>query len=283
MENETKIKNKGIKTYAGDMAKTIDGNEGRYIRKIIEEQEEHKSEREELSPESKKNKYFMYIGISLLACALGTLIFFAFFRERILTVPVAPQFIPMIYLDSTDFKEVGGLNKDQISQSIVNQASALDVKSGGVLGIYFTIDNEVIGFRKFLTLIFAKVDPKSIAFIGDDFLAGVVNKESKNFFMLFKIRSPVDVFTGLHSWEDKMFNDLYGFFGATLNSETEYLLTKSFEDGIIQNKNARILRDNSGNIVMMYVFVNDTSFAITNSELAVRELILRLSSSTIKK
>ena len=33
-----------------------------------------------------------------------------------------------------------------------------------------------------------------------------------------------------------MFFDLYGFLGINLSSETNYLLTKDFEDGIVENK-----------------------------------------------
>ena len=87
----------------------------------------------------------------------------------------------------------------------------------------------------------------------------------------------------MQNWESKMLYDLHGFFGVKLSPETNYLFTKSFEDGIVANKNARILRDNNGQIVLMYVFADDNSIVITNSENAVSEIILRLNSSQIKK
>ena len=106
---------------------------------------------------------------------------------------------------------------------------------------------------------------------------------SKNLFILLKMRSVQDVFPSIHAWEDKMFYDLHGFFGIDITPNTNYLLTKDFEDGIVQNKNARILRDNDGKIVMMYVYVNGTSLVITNSETTTNEIITRLSASQIKK
>jgi hypothetical protein len=80
-----------------------------------------------------------------------------------------------------------------------------------------------------------------------------------------------------------MFLDLHGFFGVDLLPETKYLLTKNFENGIIENKNARILYDTDKNIVMAYVFADDNSIVITNSENAVREIILRLGASEVKQ
>ena len=53
-------------------------------------------------------------------------------------------------------------------------------------------------------------------------------------------------FGQMRNWENKMFSDLHDIFGIPLSLDTGYLLTKNFEDGIIQNKNARILRDGSG-------------------------------------
>ena len=97
------------------------------------------------------------------------------------------------------------------------------------------------------------------------------------------MRSIVDVFEPMKAWESKMFYDLHSFFGMNLNEDTKYLLEKSFEDGIIQNKNARILRDKDGNIVLMYIYAKEDSLIITNSETAVAEVMLRLASSQIKK
>lgn len=80
-----------------------------------------------------------------------------------------------------------------------------------------------------------------------------------------------------------MFTDLHGFFDIAFSPETKYLLTKEFQDGIIQNKNARILYGNDNKIIMMYILADDNSVIIANKENAVREVILRLASSQIKK
>ena len=80
-----------------------------------------------------------------------------------------------------------------------------------------------------------------------------------------------------------MLYDLHGFFGVNISADTNYLFTKDFEDGIVQNKNARILRDNEGKTVLMYVFADDNTVILTNSDAAVGEIITRLNSGQIKK
>ena len=101
--------------------------------------------------------------------------------------------------------------------------------------------------------------------------------------MLLKVRSFSDIFPVMLGWENKMLYDLSEFFGININSATNYLFTKDWQDGIVENKNARILKDNNGKIVLMYIFVNDSSVIVTSSEMATKEVILRIASNQIKK
>jgi hypothetical protein len=102
-------------------------------------------------------------------------------------------------------------------------------------------------------------------------------------FILLKVNSFADVFNQMRGWENKMFTDLHGFFGVEIFADTSYLLTKDFVDGVVQNKNARILYDDIGNIVFMYVYIDDSSVVITSNEEVTREVILRVNSSKIKR
>ena len=259
-------------------------------KKIIHEEEEHEVEKKNLSPESKKNKFFMLASLGLVFLALNTLFFFIF-KNNIDTLEPERQFIPVIFSDKNVFFEVKGLNKEKIAQTILNEVNGTLVKNGGVEGIYLTEDKKVIGLRRFIALIKGNFIPSNNNFINGNFLLGVVKNEggpasakaSANFFILLKMRSLIDFFDNMRAWENKMFYDLHGFFWVDISPETKYLLTANFEDGIVENKNARILYDKDNKIVMMYIFADDTSVVITNTENAAREIMLRLASSQIKR
>ena len=110
-----------------------------------------------------------------------------------------------------------------------------------------------------------------------------INSKSKiGFFILIQTKSFSETLPVMQEWESEMFSDLHGLFDIEINPDNQYLTTKSFEDGIIQNKNARILRDNNGNIVLMYIFVNHESVVIADSNEVVKELISRLFSAQLK-
>jgi hypothetical protein len=283
MEKDNKLKSKIMETYTEDMVKAIENEEGGLIKKIIHEEEEHEAEKINLSPKSKKNRTFMFVSITLLVSALVILIFLVIFKKKASIVPVVPQFTSLIFTDQTDFTPVDGLTKDKITETVLNQISNTKVKSGGIDGIYLTENKKVIGFSRLVSFLEGNLNQSQLGFINDNFLLGTLNDGSKDFFALLKISSFADIFPVMRAWENKMLYDLHGFLGVNISSDTNYLFTKNFEDGIVANKNARILKNKDGRIVLMYVFVNDSSVIITNSESATNEVILRLTSSQIKK
>ena len=285
MEKDNNAQNKIVRTYTEDLAQIIEDDKSGLIKRIIHEEEEHEKVKRNLSPESKKNKFFMFTGLLFIVISLTTLFFFALTRE-VPTVPIEKQYAPLIFNDKSSFIEVKDFRKEQVVQNVFNKVSITEVKNGGIEGIYLTYEKKTIGLRKFLKLIksgFSLGGSNDNIFINDDFLMGVVNVETKDFFILLKTRSLADIFSSLRLWESKMFFDLYGFFGIKITPETKYLFTKEFQDSIIENKNARILYDNENKIVMMYIMADNTSIVVTNTKNSAREIILRLTSSQLEK
>lgn len=290
MEPEKKVQKMVVETYADDMAEVIENDKGGLIKKIIHEEEDEEARKRNLSPESKQNKLFMWVSIMLIFLGLATLSYFLLTREPT-TVPVEKQFVPIIFNDQTSFIEVSEFKKAEIQQTVLNQINKTLVKPRAVEGIYLTFNKQKVGLRQFLSLIKSSlVIPKEDILVSDDFLMGVVNvgtvPENINrggFFILMKVRTVTDIFSAVRAWESKMFFDLHGFLGYALTSETTYLLTKDFEDGIVENKNARFLYDKDGKLVLTYVYADDNSVIITNSEEAVKEIVLRIASKKTKE
>lgn len=285
MEPENKKNIPNIQTYTNDMVKVIEDGGGGLIKKMIREQETAEEEKKNMSPESKKNKVFMILGITLIFFALLTMVFLFFKLQAPIpgTANIQVQFAPIIFTEKTTVAEVGGLAKEAIGQTVQSQINGAELKKGGVQGIYLTENKKVMGFHRFLTSIKAGLSEKGAALINDNFLLGAVHRDAKNSFILLQAQSFADVFGEMRSWEKKMFFDLYGFFDFELSPGTSPLLTKDFEDGIVENKNARILYDEIGQVALMYIFADEHSIVIARDTEAAREVMLRLSTSQIKK
>ena len=290
MENDEKI-NGVVRTYTEDMAEVLENDTQGLVKKIIHGAKEHEQEQENLSPESKKNKFFMIVSILLIVLAVITLSFFIFKNSVSNTVPVLKQFVPIIFNDQSTYIEVSALNRDEIIQTVLNEVNATKAQVGGVEGIYLTENKQMIGLRRFIALITSSFIPgDNTLFVNDNFLMGAMQTGLKstsptagNFFILLKVRSNADIFNSLRLWEPNLLTDLHGFFGINVSSDTSYLFKKEFQDGIVENKNARILYDNNGKIVVMYIFADDNSVIITDSQEAAHEIILRLTSGQTKQ
>lgn len=298
MESDNKLKNKNVETFAEDMVKAIENDRGGLIKKIIHEEEEHEAQKKNLSPESAKNKTFLLISFLLLFLTFFIIIFLAFFNKKINTVSVVPLYTSLIFTDQTDFDAIDGFTKDKIIQTIFNRSNNTKVKIGGVNGIYLTENKTVVSFKEFISLIKGSLVLDDANLINNNFLIGVfksgvspaspslggsVSPNIGDLFILLKVKSFTDIFPVMQVWENKMLYDFHGFFGIDITPENNYLFTKDWEEGIVGNKNARILKDNNGKIILMYVYADDNSIVITNSESAVNEVILRLNSSKVKK
>lgn len=287
MEKNEKTSGGVAKTYADDMAKVLEEDQsGGLIKKILHSKEESDAEKKNLSPESAKNKFFMFASFILILTGMVAISFLVF-KKNISTVTLEQQFKPLIFTDKSAFLPAKGLSKDEIFRTIQNEVSTSTIKQGGVEGIYLTSDKGVLGLRYFINLISPNFIPGDPNYIYDNFLIGFVDNETKDPFILIKVRSLPDVFGSFHAWEPKMFFDLHDFFGTALSSETQGLLTKDFVDGVIENKNARILyttdTGGSSKIAMAYIFADDNSVLITNTSNAAREIIMRLASSQVAK
>ena len=284
MESDQKIKSKNIETYAEDMASAIETGEEGLVKKIIHEQEKQEEEKKSLSPESQKNKVFMIVGATLIGFGLVALAFLIMVKKNIETVAVERQFVPIIFTDQTDFLEVSDLDKREIAESIKSKTRTSTVEDRAVEGVYLTEHKKVVGLKRFLALLESNFPVAGLGLVKDNFFIGIWGQETKgDLFILLQVRSFTDIFPVLHVWEEKMLADLFRTFGLELTAETNYLLTANFTDGFVENKNARILYDQTGKVVLLYAFVDDTSVVIANSRPAAREAILRLSAGKVRK
>lgn len=277
---ENKPKKVEIETYATDMAGALeDGGQGA-IRKIIEQETAYEEAKKKAAGSSLWNQLYLLSSVLLVLATIG-IIYYVVSRNVGGEVAITPQFTPVIFNDETSFIEAGEEKKDIVGQ-VDWEAKISEVPEGGVKGIYLMEQGQLLGLSRLASLLETSVTIDNSIF-SDNFLLGTVKNDQPELFLLVKVYSFTDAFNFMRDWEKKMFYDLRELFDVELTSSNNYLLTKDFEDGIVGNKNARILRDNLGNIALMYVFADDNFIVISKSEDAVGEVVARLAGGSVKK
>ena len=284
MDPKVPDKKATVETYTSDIAGALQGDQAGLVRKIIREEEERESAKKNISPGARLNKFLVIVSALLIVLGLGALSYL-FLGERAGTGVVKTGFVPLVFTDRSSFLEVAGFKRSEIIQSVWNQVRDADVKQSGILGIYLTYNKELLGLRQFLLLTKSNFAPgENPAVVSDNFMLGAVKGDADTgFFILLKTRTIEDIFDPMRAWEKKMFYDLYEFLGFALDSSNKYLLTKIFEDGLVENKNARLLYDNEWNVMLMYVLADNNSVVIADSTAAAREVMLRLRAKQTKE
>lgn len=274
-----------VHTYAEDMASAVENIHGGEIKKLIERDEKFHDEEENVSPESKKNKFLMILSGILVLAAIIIIYLVIQLNKKTNTVIPTPiqQSQSIIFIDKSQSISIDKLTKEEIITTIKKEVSTTDVKGGGIEAIYLTENNKTIGFNRFIELLGINVPAEVSGYTDDNFLIGVHNGSIKSFFMLLKVRSFIDIFPGFKIWENKMFIDLHSLFGSEINADTKDLLTKDFADSIVGNKNARTLYDKNNKAVLEYVYANETSVVVISNDETATEIMNRLSAGTVKK
>ncbi len=283
------VKNKLVQTYAMDMALVLSDTKEGLIKQVIDVEEKREIDNKDFFSVYKRNKLFAFLSLLLILIS-GLMIFFFLSSKKPLLFTVEKQITPIVF-DKSSFLEVKDLKKDEIVQTILHEISASNVKIGGIEIIALSINQRIILLKDFASLLKINLDINNNKFIDDNFLMGFVNNQNnqsnindvngKDFFILLKVSSNTDVFSYLRTWESKIFSDLHSLFGIEISGLNNYLITKDFEDGVVENRNARILYDKDRKIVMMYIFANENYVVVTNTLSSAREVMLRLASSKV--
>ncbi|MFA5751185.1 MAG: hypothetical protein WC898_02745 [Candidatus Paceibacterota bacterium] len=284
--DKEKPKPKHVTTYTGDMVKVLEKGEGSLIKKIIEAEEQREVQKKILSPESTRNKIFLWVSIILLLVAVSGFVFTYFVGQEINIVSLQPEFKPIIFTEKNFFINIDDVSdKKEIASLFYQRVLSTDVKIGGIDGIHLTQKGKVVDLKDFFVKIKSNFPEEGIQFLDNNFVFGVFNSEKngKNPFILLKTRSFADIFPHMRIWEKRMFFDLHDFFGVELTPQNSYLQIKEFEDGIVANKNARILYDKAGERVLIYVFIDDNSIVISKEISSANEVMSRIMGSKIKK
>ncbi len=283
MANEEKSETRSVETYTDDMVKVLESDQGGTIKKIIDEEEEKERQKKDVSPQSVKNRTYMIVGAALLVLAVGAIGSAAFLGKKVSMAPVQPPLQPAVFTDDNSFNPIDGLSGKQVSALIANKVAGTEVKKGGIEGIFLTTGGKDVNFGNFISAINGHFPQNSTSFVTDFPLGAYAGEASKDPILLLKATSFDDIFDTMRAWEPKMFSDLYGLFNIPLNADTNYLLTEDWTDGIVANKNARILYDKTGSVVMMYVYADDTSVIVTDNAAAAVEVMSRLSGAKVAK
>lgn len=289
-ENEKKLNEKDVKvirTYTSDMVDAIRTNEISVIKIALAEKE--KREREDLYKKAEGTsftKIILVIGsIILIAAAIyGSYYLIQKKKESEIPKTSINNIKTFISYDSQSNINVTNITNTNDLTNIINkdkQPSSLQIKA---LFLTRTINDvvEILTSKDFLSLINTTIPGALARSLSDKYLLGEYGDTSNPAnnttatFLVFETTDYNQAYASMLDWEKTMLRDLHVLFNISIPEQNSPLYERSWKDIIVNNKDARVLYNDSDQGILYYVFVNKNDFVITDNLVALKEVIARL-------
>lgn len=272
------------RTYSKDLAKVVQEKGSGVFRAIRDEQKAKDEEANIESRGTKLNLVFIIGGIILIL--IGLISFFSFGKNTSSTQSSVPSDV-IIFSDKDKTVDITGLSKEKIFDLIKQAVSESTMKNGEILNISLiektSLGNNKISLNKFLSILGINLPAGLKPYLEKKYMFGFHYTVSQEPFLILKVNSYPDAFTGMTSWEDSMLEDLHDLFQINLNAESINLSKKRFESTVIANYNSRVIKNGVGDTVFFYTFLNDEkTVLILKSGETLSEIVARLGSPKTK-
>lgn len=150
------------------------------------------------------------------------------------------------------------------------------------------VTEQQISSERFMTFMAPRAPSSLSRAFGGPWIFGFYNGDFAEPFVLANLSSFDNAFDGMIKWEKDMAADLQKIFlehELTVGTSTEKIsptdINGDFEDMVIKSKNVRVLKDNRGNIILLYSFLNDKYIVITTNDNVFREVLNRFLTSKL--
>lgn len=285
---------KTIHTYLTDMAETVRNNEISVINIAVAEQKKHEREDIYRKVEGKNStKLFLLVGGAILLLGTFVTIYFVIQKNKETNAPItnvtSSKIETIISYDDQSFVDVTQTTNSNDFVKLLKPELLKVGNPDSIKSIFLTNSTsgtpEILKLEDFTSLLGITAPSSLIRSLTGQYMIGtytpaIKNANNKpNLFMLFQVKDYDIVYAGMLQWEKTMLNDLYGIFN--INTVGNISLSEMpFKDGLINNKDIRILYDNNGNNILSYIFIDKNTLLITDSQDVIEKITNQL---TIKK
>ena len=193
----------------------------------------------------------------------------------------------VITADSEEKIDVGGLNTNRIAVTLAERVEQSSIPLGSIKNFYLTeFQNQkeaLINSEKFLSLTKMHQPADITRTLKPEYMFGMHNYNGSNRFLILKVGSYENAFTGMLTWEIDLWSDFKELFGLSSKETSNFTNssgvfgseTKTFQDAIYGNKDTRVVKDSSGNVLLLYSIIDKNTIVITTSSDTLREIISR--------
>ncbi len=277
-----------VRTYATDIGEMMKREKGSVIKIALAEQHRRDEFKKKMDPTTTKNIIVMIIGITLIVA--GIMVFVYVIVNRAKPVPVT-NFVTN--LPTFFFTE----NQVQIDMTELNRTELVDtvhLQMENTTLVPETFNNLFVSYNTaagqtqvpanvFLQKLGIEIPEGLFQNLYPSFMLGVYNeKDGNDLFMIFNVKDFNATFDAMREWEPKMLSELVRIFDIDTSAYDKTIFSKEFVTDTLYNKEARVLKDDEGKVLLSYIFLDTRTVMVTTETPGLEEIIKRMNLQTIK-
>ncbi len=259
---------KPLRTYRGDVEEAMKGEKTSVVTIVLaqKKKEEH-SEQIKKQGAVAQNVFVSFLTVVLVIAGIGSVTMFLYVKsqqQRAVSTFYKQRIVPADKEVSVDVS-VGGL------MDIVGNMHTLEIQSGELV-LFRLLKGEggvELSPQEAALLLDSKIPGNLLRSFSSNYMFGVYREKAPTPFFIVKTDSFETAFSGLLSWE-KTFPLSAGELFA-LGTAPQI----SFEDKVVKNKDTRILKNQSGQTVILYAFLDSETIIFTGNEAVFGNLLDR--------
>jgi hypothetical protein len=285
-----------IRTYKSDVEETIQTSHISSINIAMAENKKMLGQARQSEIETKKsglNKNILIISLVLIFLGALTFLIPKLLIQMQYGVKAAPietvSSQPIMAVDLEEKINIKDLNLNRVSTTLKERVDQSATQLGQIKNIYLTdgegTEEKLITSSKFLELIEANIPPEIQRTLKDPYMFGLYNYNGNQRFVILKVGSYDTTFSGMLNWETNLWQDFKELFDlkseSTASSSSYGIEIQKFQDATFNNKDCRVVKDASGNIIFLYSIIDENTIVITTSTDTLKEIINRISKARV--
>ncbi|NTV44338.1 MAG: hypothetical protein HGA67_01405 [Candidatus Yonathbacteria bacterium] len=282
---------KSLRTFQLDIAEAMRGQHSSTIQSALSEHHAKEEKEIENTYQKKRSVSFLVSAIMLIIIGLGALGVGGWYWYTTTLDKDSQQktdiLVPSFFSTETK-KEISAdnLNGAGLRSAIKHTLTGTDLFVDSISQIYITEITPattketapiktVLSTQQFLSLIGSTIPQWLMRTLDPTYMLGVHVWNGNHSFLVFSTSGELfdNTFSGMLKWEPTMAQDLLPLFGVPV---TQDVYTRTWGDVILKNRDVRAIKDNDGNIVLLYTFYDRKTLIITTSPDTMDEIIQRI-------
>ncbi len=273
-----------VHTLQGDMKNTVQTENISMVRAAALESD-RPARPERIVPSAQRAHYGGIIFAIVILLFLGTAAFVGVaLVQNNRTGTTAPISTSLMFSENSYSLPVANLSSSALKQQLAKIREGTGGSLGSIVRIVPTLSDETNTPREatlpeFFTAIGAAPPDSLVRALGTNFFLGFHTVDKVAPVMVIPVVSYDQAFAGMLSWEPVTDRDLAPFFTTvsdTTVGEGGVPTRRLFSDSVLRNYDIRVLKDDSGNIVLYYSFPSRSILIIAESPYTFAETLSRL-------